>query len=149
MSARADERARLHGRWLAVALTQLGLTVELAVGFRIATGLVLLLGSVALALLIFRQRSDDWLALLTALMTLSIGALFNGLSALTVVPPAWDALASFVRITAPLLFFVTTFLFPDGRWVPRGASVVATLSTVYVLSWVVFPDLPLNVYRLD
>src|SRR5713226_7896000 len=100
MSTRADERTRLHGRWLviaralwialaapmvvisigfvplhraqledlfardAVALAQLGLSVELAVGFRIATGLVLLSGSIALALLVFRQRSDDWLALL-------------------------------------------------------------------------------------
>src|SRR5919202_112433 len=85
------------------------------------------LGFWAVALLLFRRKPDDWLALFIALAFVLIGTL-NPPSRLILAEasPAWGMVVYFTSAMGWASFFTIFFcLFPDGRWVPRWARWLA------------------------
>lgn len=131
----------------AATLAQWGWRAEIGAMFRTLVGLILLTSSAALGGFVFWRRSDNWVAMLTALMSVSVGALFNNLTAWVTIPPAWFFPVSIVRVGAPMLVFLATYLFPDGRWVMPGSRLFCALSVLVTLSWTVLPDSPFNIYN--
>jgi hypothetical protein len=101
----------------------------------------------AVSLVIFWRRSDDWVALLTAL-TLAVynpGQQQFALSALAMAHPAWTAPVQVVIFLseAPIIFFV--LLFPDGRFALRFTRWLALVAIVQQAFLVFMPaDSPLN-----
>lgn len=129
-----------------LALEEIRLSVDLCAGYLFAFGLLTVLGCTAIAALIFWRKSDDWVALLCVLPFVPIGAMFGFMNPRVAIPPAWQIPAGFVRAAGPWFFFLQTYLFPDGRFVPRWTRALAVLSLAYVLSWYLFPASPLNFY---
>ncbi len=113
------------------------------VAFNVALILIATLISCALALLLFLRRSDDWMALLVALMLVYLvpGSITN-----TVVLSQWigAALAS-ILISIPyqlnlLLLVLVFYLFPNGRFVPRWTRWVFIGLVGVSLPFFIFPN---------
>jgi hypothetical protein len=139
---RPDEaRTHLHGRWLVFVRILCILLVTYTLGF-FGTGLVLAFAehqaictgltcalpipealiSFAVAALIFWRKSNDWMALLVALMLVllaPISTLPNAIFDLLGSVPVMNVLllvSGYLAFASILLFW---FLFPNGRFVPR------------------------------
>jgi len=119
----------------APVIHSLGLSLNtyaaIALSIKVATILVWLL----VPALIFWRKSDDWLALLVALMFISISAA-NADNDLTMLTHLFSpSLAFFIsacfNFLSTISFFLTFTLFPDGRFVPRWTRWVLPLA----LAW--------------
>jgi hypothetical protein len=124
-------------------LAALGASVRFYAMYQI--GLVVVLGIVPwlVGALIFWRRSDDWMALFTALMLIFFG--FSGdLSPLAAAFPSLRLLPQFVEFilqaSLPLFFF----LFPNGRFVPRWLRWIAVISVLWAVGIVFLADTPFD-----
>src|SRR6266487_127496 len=124
-------------------LQHLGLSLGEYVAFNVALILIVTLISCAVALLLFLRRSDDWMALLVAIMLVYFvpGSITN-----TVVLSQWvgAALAS-ILISIPyqlnlLLLVLVFYLFPNGRFVPRWTRWVFIVLVGVSLPSFIFPN---------
>lgn len=123
-----------------VELQQLGLPPNFLAAYFTFTNVFLVAVSVGVALVIFRRRSDDWLALLGSLMLVTFAiATFSG--SLDVLAASYPDLApvngfiNFCGAASLLLFF---YLFPNGRFEPRWTRwllllvlVIGIMSTIF------------------
>ncbi len=103
------------------------------IGFYGFTALV----SIVLGGIIFWRKSDDWMALLVALMCISMGA-ENVMNPLQYNPSIWMALQNSVLLIQGLAILYTLALFPNGRFVPRWSGWVALVNPVYTLCYLAF-----------
>lgn len=122
-------------------LQHLGLSLGEYVAFNVALILIATLVSYAVALLLFLRRSDDWMALLVALMLVESG---RGSISNTFVLSHWvgPALASILTsISGQLSLFslvLVFYLFPNGRFDPRWTRwVMIVLIGVSLLFFIV------------
>lgn len=93
---------------------------------------------VAVAVILFWRRSDDWMVLLTGLALVAFGA--------AVTPVVQAALLTrgglgqlAVTALGYGLFLVFLYLFPDGRFVPRWTQLLAAVWVAWVTMWLVVP----------
>jgi hypothetical protein len=104
------------------SLEHLGLSLGEYVAFNVALMLIATLVGYALALVLVLRRSDDWMALLVALMLVF---LVSGSIASPVVLSNWvgPVFASILFSILGYLGFISVvlvfYLFPDGRFIPR------------------------------
>jgi hypothetical protein len=116
---------------------------------RIVLSVGLLLPMVAFSvtgLVLFWRKPDDWMALLFALTLLIVGVFATrSLWALERALPQLRLPARIVSLAALALLVVLCCVFPDGRFVPRWAKLLA-VAVIPVLAGL--PDLPLAVLRL-
>ena len=112
-----------------------------------AAGLLIPMAAVsAVAIFLFWRRSKDWMAMLFALqMITSIAFSTRSLAALEQAYPAVRAPVHFIWLLSFVLIIVTLYLFPDGRFVPRFARVLAVVAVVLV---VLSPGLPEGLLEL-
>ncbi|HET8625854.1 MAG TPA: sensor histidine kinase [Thermomicrobiales bacterium] len=121
------------------ALRAHGLSLDAYAWFSIGRDFLTLLAYLAVALVIFRRKSDDRVALLAA-VSLVVLPLMQSTPILG--PLVWPWLAdgvAFLGVVCLGLFFAT---FPDGRFVPGWAR---WLMTGWIGFWAVaifFPDIP-------
>jgi hypothetical protein len=94
------------------------------------------LASLVLGGIIFWRKSDDWMALLVALMCVSTGA-----TAITTPleygSSIWVVLANAVLAIESVAILYTLALFPNGRFVPRWSRWVAPIYPVYVICYLI------------
>jgi hypothetical protein len=74
--------------------------------------------ALAVAAVIAWRKSDDWLALLVALM-LIVKVVYVDPNALVETNPSWQFLSEFLQFLKNATITLVFFLFPDGRFVPR------------------------------
>jgi hypothetical protein len=119
------------------ALTQAGIPVRVA----LAIGLVLPMLAFALTgVFLFWRKSNDWMAMLVALMLVTVGAFMTrSVWALERAYPQLRVPVRFVLLTAPLVLVLLCCLFPDGRFVPSWARLLAAVAVPVFAS---LPDLP-------
>jgi hypothetical protein len=80
------EGAQLFGS----SLSYLGLTVPFYAGFRTFMDISLAMGFIIIGIVIFSQKSDDWMVMLTSLTTQTFVALFvPTLTYVVIFQPAW------------------------------------------------------------
>jgi len=101
----------------AQALQRLGLSVSAYATFTLALTLASAFFCFTLGAVIFWRRSDDWMALLVALMVVATVTL-NGGEAYS-MNSAWLTLHFVMFVLGSSLYVVVLALFPDGRFVPR------------------------------
>src|SRR6266576_5206855 len=121
----------------AQAMQRLGLSVSAYAAFTLALTLALAFLCFTLGAVIFWRRSDDWMALLVALMvvatvTLNGNAVFGSHS-------AWRVLAIVLYVLGSGVYVLVLALFPDGRFVPRWTR---WLLLCWALSGMVVPFFP-------
>ncbi len=124
------------------SLEHLGLTLEEYVAFNVALILIATLVGYALALLLVLRRSDDWMALLVALMLVYLvsDSIANTLVLSLWVGPAFASilfsiLGQLSLISAILVFY----LFPDGRFVPGFTRWVLLVVIGVTLPFIIVP----------
>jgi hypothetical protein len=91
------------------------------------------------ALVIAWRRSDDWMALFSALTLLSLGAtLSRFLNSFALAYPALRVTVNALENLTVVLVILSVYVFPNGRFAARWARVPAALT---LLLPVLFPDL--------
>jgi hypothetical protein len=123
----------------AQALQKLGLSVGTYATFILALTLALALVSFTLGAVIFWRRSDDWMALLVALMVVATVAL-NVPSVLQASHSAWRVLANVLIVLGGGVSLLAFSLFPDGRFVPRWTRWLLLCWAVSGMVFLFFPN---------
>ncbi|MBA2377916.1 MAG: histidine kinase [Rubrobacter sp.] len=131
------------------ALERLGFTVGAYAGYTLAIHTASSLALLAVGLLVFLRRGDEWYGLFVSLLLVTFGTI--GPSAVLYDAFDWaypelgaTALAlsnaiSWLVFPALGLFLVT---FPDGRFVPRWSFIVVLLWTLQAIFWEWIDSLP-------
>ena len=117
-----------------VTLQSLGLSVGNYAAFVVALSSLFAVASFATGGFIFWRKSDDWMALLFALLGVMGGTLPVQLT-ITTSHSVWRLPMLFVTELLFLVFFLAFLLFPDGRFVPRWTRwlfVVFSIGSVIV-----------------
>lgn len=100
------------------ALEDYGLSLDIYVTVVVTLTASLTMVWYTVALVIAWRKSDDWMALLVALMLLSFGVFIN-VNPAAPNSPLSQAGATFTTIAAFILLLLVCTLFPDGRFVPH------------------------------
>jgi len=99
------------------ALRQVGLSVDAFAGYTVALTIFSLLMCWSVAVVIFWRKSDDWMALLVALMLVLMGTTY--VTHLVIQrPSAWQIPALLLSTLAFGVLLLVFSLFPSGRFVP-------------------------------
>jgi hypothetical protein len=107
--------------------TILGAEIAAALGFFLVAGLI------------FWRRSNNWVALLVALMLAAFGAALPGtIQALVTSQPIWTVPESGVEALGWWLLLIFAYVFPDGRFVPRWSAALAGLWAAWVALFFLF-----------
>jgi hypothetical protein len=104
---------------------------------------------VAVSVIIFWRRSDDWMALLTSLSLLTFGVFFltDYSIALGRQYPAIQLPVNLVAFLGSVSFALFFYLFPNGRFVPRWTGWIPILWAVHEAAYYLFPSSPFNLDR--
>jgi hypothetical protein len=124
-------------------LQHVGLSLGEYVAFNVALILMATLLSYAVALLLILRRSDDWMALLVALMLVYFvpGSITNTAVLSQWVGPAFASILSTISGQLSLVLLVLVFyLFPNGRFVPRWTRWVMMVLIGVSLLFLIFPS---------
>ena len=102
----------------AQSIQKIGLSLSAYANITLALTLTSVFLGIAVSVVIFWRKSDDWMALLVAasvvaLSTLYVTYAFQG------SPSTWQGLAIVLNVLGNGLFFLVCTLFPNGRFVPR------------------------------
>ena len=125
----------------------LGLSAHTYAAYTVVLTVAVSLIWAAVGLLIFWRKSDDWMALLTALILVTFNPALQGgpLTALALTSPMWSMLVKILNFLGTIMFPFLTYLFPNGKFVPSWSRWMMIL---FVISGIctVFPplDSPLN-----
>jgi hypothetical protein len=127
-----------------LSLRELGLSVSFYATYMLATQIILMLSFWTIGAAIFRRKSSDWVALLFSLMLVMFGA-----SSIVEPYAPMNGLLSFlgtgVAFLGYTLFYVSFFVFPDGRLVPGWGRWAVVVWIVYQASLSYLPsDSPLQ-----
>ncbi|MGH3145774.1 MAG: hypothetical protein ACRDTR_08230 [Rubrobacter sp.] len=121
-----------------LSLRGLGLTASFYAAYMLATEVVLMLGFWTVGAVIFHRKSGDPLALLFSLMLVTFGA--SGIvEPYTPVSGVLGLLGTGVAFLGYSLFYVSFFVFPDGRFVPRWGRWAVLVWIVYQASFSLLP----------
>jgi hypothetical protein len=131
-----------------VALARAGISLETYAWVSLVTTCVVVLVSVAIALLLVWRRGDDWMALLVSVFLViytasNIGIPNNGPSGNpgSLSEALYAVLVSQQNVPAAVIPFAVFLLFPGGRFVPRWARGLFIVSTVWAFALALAPDL--------
>jgi hypothetical protein len=133
------------------ALERLGLSVGFYALYNVAIEVVQTLGFWGIGVFVFWRKSDTRIVLFISLMLVSFGPIGFGnhtLYALGNSHPLWWLPVRFMLTLAFIFFFVSFYLFPDGRFVPRWTRVLVVVLVVYQMLYSLFDLLPHLLYGL-
>ncbi len=124
------------------SLFELGLSANFyAVGL-IVLNLIFVLAHHIIAVVIFWRRADDWMALFVAFVLVTNGAIIP-LSLMYTpgsVPPMGFYPAILVTYIGLVSSVTLLYLFPNGRFVPRGTSLLAITWAILTLFAIFLPN---------
>ncbi|GAB4515502.1 MAG: hypothetical protein OHK0046_19150 [Anaerolineae bacterium] len=112
----------------------------MAIGVSRAVGIIytvtiialMLVSFLAMAVILFRNKPNDWLALHTGFTLLVISAFYSQLSRYALEPIS-PALPDVMFILSNSTLVLMMLLFPDGRFVPRWSPLLVVVMAFYVL----------------
>ena len=125
---------------LQAGLSRMGLTVEFFALYSTSLQIILAMALIAIALVIFWRKSDDWVGLLVSIGQLSLMvAVLPLLQSLPRANPAWYFPVLLIRIGGLALGVLVFYVFPDGRFVPKWIAWLEIALILFMLSWIFFP----------
>jgi hypothetical protein len=129
----------------AMALEQLGLSVDFYAAYNLALDIIFALGYWAIGVILFWKRSNDLLVLCASIAFVTFGTIQpDTLDALVEAYPRWDLPVAYVYFVGNVSFFVLFCVFPDGRFVPTWTRWAAAVWVVYQLLYSFLPDAPFS-----
>ena len=121
-------------------MKQLTLPSDFLALYTILLDSILGLALVAIALVIFWRKSDDWMSLLVSIGQLSIlVGILPIIQGLPHLNPAWYYPVLLLRISGLALGTLVFYLFPNGCFVPSWSVWLGGILILYLSSWIVFP----------
>lgn len=128
-----------------LVLRDLGVSGTLHARLIFALEYVVIASFLAVALVIFRRRSDDWVAMLvTAAMVLYAAWVSPPLDALLTAQPIWRAVSMLVQALGMVSAVAFFYVFPDGRFVPGRVRFLVVPLVLWGLGWLLLPASPFN-----
>lgn len=116
------------------SLLHLGLSTAFYAAYHLTLEIIPALGFLAMALVIYVRRSDEWPAIFVSLVLVAFGAALPGtMYTLVADQPIWGAPYPVLEGLGWFLLLVFAYLFPDGRFAPRW---IGWLTPVWA-AWVV------------
>jgi hypothetical protein len=111
------------------ALQADGFAIEPAGLYLVTVSMIATLVYVALGVVIFWRRSNDWMAWFASLMLITFGgaASSGSMQALPAVAPEWAVPVRGLGLVGQVTFLTFFYLFPNGRFVPRWTRWLAVL----------------------
>jgi hypothetical protein len=129
-------------------LTQLGLSVDIYASYLFALGVVVAVACFALAVIIFYRRSNDLMALFTAMMLVLLGATIWGTAdILATIHPTLGFLGNVLAVLNLTSLFLFLYLFPDGQFVPRWTFWLAIVLVTVMVPIALFPGPPFDMKK--
>ncbi|MBI5300935.1 MAG: hypothetical protein HY868_02270 [Chloroflexi bacterium] len=127
------------------ALDQLGLGVRFLPAYLGALDLITFAACFVVALIIILRKSDDRMTVFVSTFLLVYGfSIVRPPESLAEMEPALRAWMNGVRTIGAGGALIFTFLFPDGRFVPRWTRWIAALWGAWAASYTFFPESALN-----
>ena len=138
--ARIDQ-LRLDPYQLTPVLAQFGFKLDHFIFYSLILNSLLALTCLAIALLIFWRKSNDWMGLLVSVGLVSFLLILPVFAALAENRPEWQKLIFLLRMLGVLLLMLIFYLFPDGRYVPAWGRFMAVVFWLGSLAWLTIPGL--------
>jgi hypothetical protein len=133
---------------LSAHLAQLGLSVDFFIAYLLLLGIIPAVAYFAVAAIIFWRKSDEPMALFTALLLVLFAAtIWGSTKELGEIHPILEWLSRVLEALSFALLFLFFYLFPDGRFVPRWTRWLAGVLIAVTVPMVLFPASPLNIER--
>ena len=124
-------------------LAQFGLSVDFYAAYNFALGVVLAVVCFALAVIIYYHKSNELMALFTAVMLILLGSTIWGTTdVLATIHPTLGFLGNVLAVLNLTCLFLFLYLFPDGRFVPRWTYWLAIALLTVMLPIAIFPRPP-------
>lgn len=100
------------------------------------------LGYVAVGVVLFWRKSDDWMALFASLSLVTFAITFSG--TVEVLPPPWQLPAQFITFLGSICIVLFFYIFPNGRFAPHWVRWLTIGVIVYWGAKVFFNNAPFN-----
>jgi hypothetical protein len=124
-------------------LAQVGLSVDFYAAYIFALGVVLAVVCFALAVIIHYHKSNELMALFTAVMLILLGSTIWGTTdVLATIHPTLGFLGNVLAVLSLTSLFLFLYLFPDGRFVPRWTYWLAIALVTVMVPIALFPRPP-------
>jgi tRNA A-37 threonylcarbamoyl transferase component Bud32 len=132
-----------------LALQSLGMTVTFYAAYQTALAILLLVGCITAGLIIFRFKSDEWVALLVAFTLIGMGA--NAFSPLYLSYKTLDSKTPALFMMATILVCQVLFCYtiPDGKFPQRWMRYAAGFLFAWLMVSVFWKAFPLNLYNWE
>ena len=127
-------------------LKSVGVSVDFYAVYLISVSAASAVIWVAVSVVIFWRRSDDWMALFTSLTLLTFAVFFMDAGPITLAEqhPAMWLPVHLLAIFSSVSFALFLYLFPNGRFVPRWTRWVLILWAVHEIAYYFFPHSVFN-----
>jgi hypothetical protein len=133
---------------LSAHLAQLGLSVDFFIAYLLLLGIIPAVAYFAVAAIIFWRKSDEPMALFTALLLVLFAAtIWGSTKELGEIHPILEWLSRVLEALSFALLFLFFYLFPNGRFVPHWTRWLAGVLIAVTVPMVLFPASPLNIER--
>jgi hypothetical protein len=133
---------------LSAHLAQLGLSVDFFIAYLLLLGIIPAVAYFAVAAIIFWRKSDEPMALFTALLLVLFAAtIWGSTKELGEIHPILEWLSRVLEALSFALLFLFFYLFPSGRFVPHWTRWLAGVLIAVTVPMVLFPASPLNIER--
>jgi hypothetical protein len=124
------------------SLEELNLSFGFYAAYNVTLEVVHTLGFCAAGAFIFWRKSEEWMPLLLSLALVLFG--INTLDLLAKEYPMLSLPVAFVQCLGAISFFISFYLFPDGRFVPRWTRVPASMWIAFLVPVYFFPTSPFS-----
>lgn len=125
------------------SVAELGITPGLYASYTIGLEMLFAFVFMGAGVLIFTRKRGDWMSLYVSftLVTVSVGGapLLHVMSALTRKYTEWDIPVTVLALLSWSLLHVFTYIFPDGRFIPRWTYAAALVTVGLMVPWFLLP----------
>lgn len=132
-------------------LDRLGQSAAFYAIYRTVLDTLVALAFLALGVILFVHKSNDWMVLLVSVANMAFGSLFvPTLLQIIKLQPEWTAPVGFLRaLGLGSSLIVLYYIFPDGRFVPRWSKWLGIGWALLAVIWFLVPQFPANLVYMD
>ena len=128
-------------------LKGMGLSLGNYAAFRVALTLTTMVVCLVVSTVIIWRRSDDRMALLVALMLVTLGPI-SVTSTVRAIPSPWQVPNACLFFLALALLVLVGLLFPSGQFVPRWTRWTLVVFLAVLIPFTIFPNAPFTLNTL-
>ena len=121
----------------------LGLSTGFWLTFYLTRYIVTILLFSAVAILIFRYKSDDWMAMLISVLLVTYPVWTYRATDMLAGDPVWGYAVTLLDVVFGVLLLIFLYLFPNGQFVPRWTGLLAVVWGAWYVLEELFPTSPL------